>query len=107
MKEADLSKAVIELAATLGYRTAHFRPAQNAKGQWRTPVAGDGKGFVDCVIVGRGRIIFAELKVGRNRLGDHQEWWRDEILANGGEWFLFTDKDWSSGAIERELKGGR
>lgn len=107
MNEADLTKAVLDLASLLGYRTAHFRPAQNSRGAWRTPVAGDGKGFPDLVLAGRGRVVFAELKVGRNGLSDEQVEWRSRILLNRGEWFLFTDKDWHSGAIEAELRRER
>lgn len=60
--EAMFQIEIIELARILGWRVAHFRPAQTRHG-WRTPVAADGKGFPDLVLV-RERVIYAELKVG-------------------------------------------
>lgn len=78
MKEADFQRQVLEAATRLGWRTAHFRPAQNARGQWRTPVAGDGKGFPDLVLV-RDRIIFAELKTDSGRVRPDQRDWLDAL----------------------------
>ena len=77
MTEADLQQGVIQLARLFGYRVAHFRPAQTAKG-WRTPVQADGKGFPDLVMIHRERrrIIFAELKAARGQLSTDQELWR-------------------------------
>jgi hypothetical protein len=59
--EADWQEQVIALAHALGWRVAHFRPARTAHG-WRTPVAGDGAGFPDLLLVRGSRIIAAELK---------------------------------------------
>ncbi len=64
MSEADLMRAVTDLAAILGWEWAHFRPAQTSRG-WRTPVSGPlGKGFPDLVMVRPrdGRLLFVELK---------------------------------------------
>lgn len=62
--EADFLNQVMELAALYGWSTAHFRPAQTARG-WRTPVQGTlGKGWPDLTLVRvrDRRLIFAELK---------------------------------------------
>ena len=103
MKESELTRAVIELAQHLGFRVAHFRTSQNARGDYRTAVAGDGKGYPDLTLVGR-RILFAELKAGKGRLRPEQLEWRDWILAAGGEWHLWTETDWNAGTVEAVLR---
>jgi len=52
---------IIDLAHLHGWRVAHFRPARTAAG-WRTPVAGDGVGCPDLIMVRGPRLIAAELK---------------------------------------------
>ena len=103
MLERDLEKAVIDTARILGYRTAHFRPALTKHG-WRTAVAGDGTGFPDLVIVGNGRVLYRELKVGRNALSAEQAEWLEALRAAGQDAGVWTDTDWSSGVIEAELR---
>lgn len=76
--EAQFQRQVLQLAVLTGWRTAHFRPAQNSRGEWRTAVAGDGKGFPDLVLV-RETVLFVELKVGRNKLTTDQVEWRDAL----------------------------
>jgi len=94
--EAQFQRQVLQLAKFTGWRTAHFRPAQNSQGQWRTAVAGDGKGFPDLVLV-RERVLFVELKVGKNRLTPDQVAWRDALQAAGANWHLWP-------AIDQTLK---
>jgi hypothetical protein len=60
----DALLAMLPTPCAYGWRAAHFRPARTAKG-WRTPVAADGAGFPDLVLVRRTRIVAAELKSGR------------------------------------------
>ena len=103
--EADLQKAVIDTARIFGYRVAHFRPAQTKHG-WRTAVAGDGAGFPDCVIVGNGRVLYRELKVGRNTLSDEQAGWLEALREAGVDAGVWTDADWHSGLVEAELRRG-
>jgi len=85
--EAQFQHAVIELAQTLGWRVAHFRPARTSHG-WRTPVQGD-PGFPDLVMVRAGKIVFAELKSERGKLSADQQAWID---ATGG--YLWRPSDW-------------
>jgi hypothetical protein len=62
--EAQLQKAVTDLAGIYGFSWVHFRPAETKHG-WRTPVEGPlGKGWPDLVLVNvvRRRLMFAELK---------------------------------------------
>ena len=78
MTEAQFQRSVIELAQLNGWKVAHFRPAQNGRGNWRTPVAADGAGFPDLVLV-RDRVIFAELKTDRGRVRPEQQAWLDAL----------------------------
>ena len=78
MTEAELQRAVIELARLLGYRCAHFGIGLSRKG-WRTPARADAAGFPDLVLVGRGRVLWRELKAGRNRLTVEQADWLDAL----------------------------
>lgn len=102
MKEAELQEAVIECAHMYGWMVAHFRPARTEKG-WRTPVAADGKGFPDLVLV-RHRVIFAELKSERGRLTFEQEMWLKQLTNAGADAYLWRPTDWVDGTIEAELK---
>ena len=78
MTEAQFQRSVIELARLNGWKVAHFRPAQNGKGAWRTPVAADGAGFPDLVLV-KDRVIFAELKTDKGRVSPAQREWLDVL----------------------------
>lgn len=74
MTEADLMRAVTDLATILGWEWAHFRPAQTSKG-WRTPVSGPlGKGFPDLLLIreSNGQVLFAELKADGGRVSQEQ-----------------------------------
>jgi len=101
--EAELQRATIELGRLLGYRVTHFRVALTRKG-WRTPVEGD-VGFPDLVLVGRGRVLYRELKVGRNRLTVEQGEWLEALEAAGCDVGVWRELDWHSGGIEAELRG--
>jgi hypothetical protein len=74
LREEDFQQQIIELARMYGWRVAHFRAAQTARG-WRTPVAADGAGFPDLVLVRDAELIFAELKTDRGRLRPDQGVW--------------------------------
>ena len=50
VSEKDLQRGIIDLACALGYRVAHFRPVQTSTA-WRTPVAADGAGWPDLVLI--------------------------------------------------------
>jgi hypothetical protein len=98
VSELELQNAVIDLARVLGYRVAHFRAARTADG-WRTPVAADGAGFPDLVLVKR-RVIFAELKSAAGKLRAEQSEWRISLQAAGAEYRLWNPDSWVSGEIE-------
>lgn len=104
MTEAAFQQQVIELAQLLGYRVAHFRPARTEQG-WRTPVAADGKGFPDLVLVGHGRVIFAELKSDRGRLTGDQEVWLYHLAQTPAEAYCWRPTDFDE--IQEVLRAGR
>jgi len=62
-------------------------------------------GFPDLVLVHEGiggGVIFAELKVGRNKLSDKQQTWIDRLQAAGAEAHVWRPSDmWQ---ISRRLK---
>ena len=101
--ESAFQRQVLALAKMLGWRTAHFRPAMNQRGDWRTPVAGDGKGWPDLVLVKGERVLFRELKTDRGVLSPEQREWRDALQAAGADYAVWRPKDWP--IIEATLKG--
>ena len=101
VSERQFQVQVIEVMRVLGYRVAHFRPAMNQRGQWRTPVAADGAGFPDLVAVrpeGKrsGRVIFAELKSEAGRLAPDQTLWANVLAAAGAEVYSWRPRDWDA-----------
>lgn len=98
--EADFLSQVIDLAHILGWRCAHFRPCKTGRG-WRTPVQGDGAGFPDLILVGRGRIIAAELKRETGRATPDQLAWIAAFADAGVAAFVWQPHDID--AIAKEL----
>lgn len=86
--EAEFQKDVIDLAHLYKWRVAHFRKARTLRGSWITPVAADGKGFVDLVLV-RDKILYRELKVGYGKLTEEQKQWGQAIQLAGGDWKIW------------------
>lgn len=81
-----------QVAHGFGWRAAHFRPAQTSKG-YRTPVSGDGKGFLDWLCV-RDRLVVIELKTKKDKLRPDQEEWKAAWEAIKAEVHVFWPKDW-------------
>ena len=104
MLERELQKGIVDVAKILGYRVHHTRPAWTSKG-YRTPIQGH-VGFVDLVLAGHGRVLFVELKCGRNVLSAEQAAWLEALRAAGQEAYVLTDAEWGSGEIEALLKRG-
>jgi hypothetical protein len=100
MTERDFQRAVIEAAQLLGWRVAHFRPAQTKHG-WRTPVQADGKGFPDLVLLRGRELLVRELKDG-GKLTPEQNAWLAAFAAASVDARVWTSDDWPE--IERTLK---
>ena len=71
VSEREFLDSIIETAHDLGWRVAHFRPAQTEKG-WRTAVQADGVGFPDLIMLKRlgdntVKCVVAELKSEQSR----------------------------------------
>lgn len=90
--EEEFQKAVIKYAQLRGWRVAHFRPALTADGRWITPVAADGKGFLDLLMV-RERLVVAELKAGDNKLTKEQTEWFKAWQRVKAECYVWYPKD--------------
>jgi len=54
-------------------------------------------GFPDCVMLRGGRIVVAELKVGKNQPSPEQAQWLEAFAETGAETFLWreSDEDWT------------
>lgn len=103
MTEADWQTQVLDLARLYGWRVAHFRPARTEHG-WRTPVAADGKGWPDLVLVHPDKgVIFAELKTDRGRLSDDQKAWIDLLDAAGAAVHVWKPSDFDQ--VQEVLRG--
>lgn len=106
ISEAEFQKLVLEAARLSRWRRAHFRKVRvQRKGgavYWETPVAADGKGFLDLVLVRSPRVIFAECKRDGERMTPEQELWYAALKACPGvEVYLWKPSDWAT--IERLL----
>lgn len=102
VKEADLQRQVLQLARICGWRTAHFRPAQNQRGKWRTAVSGDGAGFPDLVLTRDDHLLFVELKQDGRYPTATQRAWHDALRAAGADVRIWRPADWPD--IEATLK---
>lgn len=85
---------MIETAHRFGWWAVHFPTSTvGAKGSFRTAYLGDGKGFPDIVAIKASRLLFAELKVGRNTTTAEQDEWAQKLLLTGVEMYLWTPDD--------------
>lgn len=103
MTEAELQEAVITVARALGFRVAHFRHAQTARGV-RTAMQGD-VGFPDLTLAGHGRLLFVELKSKTGTVAFEQRVWLTELGLAGVEVYVWRPIDWTTGRIEAVLRG--
>ena len=103
MREQELQDAVAELAQTFGYMVAHSRPARTKDG-WRTAWSYDGKGYFDLTMIGRGRVLFVEVKGTRGVVSPEQQRWHIQAREAGLNVFVWWPKDWLDGTIEKVLR---
>ena len=77
--EREFGDSLADVAKSLGWHVAHFRPARTEDG-WRTAMQGH-PGFVDFVLARAGVVLFWELKMPGNKPTPNQTAW---IAALGG-----------------------
>lgn len=114
MTEKQFQSYVVEMARTLGWWVAHFRPARVIRGgkeTYETPFAADGKGYPDLTMVRRGTLAFVELKAENGRVSEHQANWLGllEDVADSCHnvyCMVWKPADWMDGTVERFLKRG-
>jgi hypothetical protein len=106
VSEAEFQQQVIDYAHLRGWRVAHFRKVRvqrkNGSVYWETPVAADGKGFPDLILVKDHGVIAAELKVGRNKPSPEQMSWLTDLENAGVAVFVWTPDNWQD--IEETLR---
>lgn len=92
--EENYQQTIIDLANVYGWTVAHFRTARTING-WVTPVAADGKGFPDMVLVRPPRLIFAEIKSDKGKLSREQQSWLDLLKGCPGvECYMWKPDDY-------------
>jgi hypothetical protein len=72
--ERSFEATVVEVARLAGWKCVHFRAARTARG-WKVPVAYDGQGWPDLILVRRPRLLVCELKTETGRLKPEQADW--------------------------------
>ncbi len=107
ISEKAFTAQVISLARHLGWKVAHFRPAMDSKGRWKTAVQGDGVGFLDLILLRRNKLKIAELKVGNGKLTAEQTLWfatwvELSLWQPGIDVYLWRPSDYDE--IERILR---
>ena len=70
----DFDSQILNLAHACGYRAVHIRPALTKWG-YRTPYQGDGIGWPDWWLFGRGKVVALEAKTGKGRMSPEQKDW--------------------------------
>ena len=106
MSEAQLSRAVVELATRLGWRVHTLSDSRSLRSHH--------PGFPDLVLVpGYGcavwsRLLFVELKVKGRRLTDAQGEWLDLLdqVCAEVDAYVWREKEWRDGTVERILRTG-
>jgi len=101
LSEDEFTDQVIELFQLYGWKVVHFDRARKKNGGWRTPIRGD-PGSPDILAARCGKVIHAELKVGRNKPTEDQEQWLHH-LGEGA--YLWYPCDWET--IVMLASGGR
>lgn len=97
---ADLIDMTVQLAHYLGWKVHHCRPARTDKG-YRTPIQGDA-GFPDLMLAKPPRVIFAEVKAGKDTMSLEQLDWKQCLEhCPGVEYYRWGDWD----SIEKAIRG--
>lgn len=93
MSEAQFLTAVLDLCEIYGVLVHHCYDGRLC----------EGSGLPDLIIVGRHRVLFAELKSDRGQLSSKQTTWRYKLIAAGAYWVCWTPADLDNGAVASAL----
>jgi hypothetical protein len=94
--EAEFLAIVVDLARWFNWEVYHTRTSIGSDHGWPDLVLARTEGL-------RGRALFRELKVGRNRATPEQRRWGDVLRAAGLDFSVWRPSDWR--AIVAELTG--
>lgn len=96
--EKDFQQRVINLAESMGF-TLIYHTHDSRRSQ---------PGFPDLVLVNprTRRILFRELKSAKGRISPEQKQWGQGLKDAGADFEFWYPKDWASGKIMDQLKGG-
>ena len=97
VSEAQLQKAVLELARVLGYRVYHVTNVH------RRLRAHSSVGFPDLVLSNTRRTLIRELKTEKGRLSQDQKEWLSVLESSGVDAGVWRPSDWLEGRIETTL----
>ena len=92
ISEAEFQRAVVKVAKLYGWLVDHTPPMRNAGGDIYT---GGLTGKTDLVLFsldGKG-IVYAELKTQKGKVSPSQAIFRNVVMLNGGEYFLWRPAD--------------
>lgn len=101
--EKEFQQWVLDRAKYWGWRTIHIYPLLTSDGYWKTPVAGDGKGFPDTLFLREIEFV-AELKSGYNKTSPEQDEWLAAFRRVGRPTFVWYPED--AATIESVLELG-
>jgi hypothetical protein len=90
--EAAWQQKVTQLALSCGWRVYH--PPDNRPSGNTGRVQAVEPGYPDLTLVRGDRLLFAELKAEKGRLGPGQQEWLDALAAAGAETRLWRPSDW-------------
>lgn len=89
--EEAFQNKILALCRWLKLRTYHTYDSRRS-----TP------GFPDLVIVGKGGVIFAELKSANGKVSLNQQAWWEDLTKAGAEAYIWWPEDWE--IIQKVLK---
>ena len=95
MTEREFTDELLKWAKAYGWRRFHARTSGRMSNGRAIPTVQGESGFPDLVLVRPPRLIFAELKVGKNRLSDAQVAWWSDLVATSTEVYEWRPADWS------------
>jgi hypothetical protein len=101
--EADLQRAVMQLARTLHWKCSHIGDSRKQvrdrqHGHLKLVGDPDAAGMLDLILV-RERVLWIELKDAKNRIRPAQQRWIDALVNAGQEVHIWRPADFDSGLV--------